>query len=116
MYNPYISIPPLQLPQLPMQTEIQKVNGLDSANAFQLGPNSSIILMDLNDPLIYVLVSDASGYKTVTAFDITPHVEQKPADKLQLLTDRIVKIEERMNAYESNHGAAESNESGGTVG
>ena len=108
MYNPYLQNLPIQMPSMPIQTEIQKVTGIESARTFPMGPNSSIILMDLSNPIIYVVVSDASGFKTVTPFDITEHVEQKPADQLQMLTDRIVKIEERMNAYESNHGAVES--------
>ena len=104
MYNPYLQP---SFPVVPMQTEIQKVNGKESANAFPLMPNSSIILLDIKDPLIYVVVSDASGYKTVSTFDVIPHVEQEPADQFQLLSDRIAKIEERMTTYESYHGTTE---------
>lgn len=109
--NPYaalnqaaFSMPTIQQPA--PQMEIPKVNGEESARAFQIGANSSVILMDNNKPLIWVVVTDASGYKTVTPFTIAPYTPEQPItttdldNRLQSITERLNKLEERMKANE----------------
>ena len=87
----------------PPQVEIPKVNGEESARAYQLAPNSSVILMDVNKPLIWVVVTDASGYKTVSPFTITPYTPDPPVTNADLdprfeaITSRLDKLEARLN-------------------
>ena len=86
------------------QMEIQKVSGEESARSFPMGPNSSVILLDTLNPLIWVVVTDSSGYKTVSPFTITPYIPEQPVtaadlkDQIGTIIDRLEKIEERMNA------------------
>ena len=107
-FQPIINQPMMPAPQM----EIQKVNGEESAKAFPIGPNSSVILLDMTNPLIWVITTDASGYKTVNPFTITPFIPEQPISasdietKMADINARLEKIEERMNAYgKSNHGS-----------
>lgn len=98
---------PLGVPQYlywnqPQQYDIVKVNGENGANAFKMGPNSKILLLDENEPIIWFVQTDGAGYKTITPYDVTPHKTQQPVD-LNSLEARIASLEERLNA-KSNSG------------
>lgn len=62
MVNPYAYAQP-------PQRQIESVTGRQSAEAYQLAPNSSAILLDSTRDRFYVVRSDASGYRTVEAYD-----------------------------------------------
>lgn len=96
----------------PPQRQIDKVNGREGANAFPMGPNSSVILADLNDPIVWVVVTDSAAYKTISPFSITPYKEDKPVmtsdleakfealvTRMDTMESSITRIEERMNKY-----------------
>jgi hypothetical protein len=142
--NPYYT--PMQnvIPNYPVvqQTaphmDIQRVNGKDSAYAYNIGPNSSVILVDNLQPKIWVVTTDASGYKAVKGFTITPDEEDNtpiPAegkvdpneDLIRDLTERLNKLEEKVKDYEqsnskpayqskSGNGNVQSNDRNGTSG
>lgn len=57
------------LPQLQQQQTIQYVNGRQSAESYQMPPNSSVILMDSNTSRFYMKQTDASGMATIRAYD-----------------------------------------------
>lgn len=59
-------------------TQIQYVNGIESVNAYQMAPNSSVLLMDSNLPRFYVKTTDAAGMAAVKVFEFHEYVEQKP--------------------------------------
>lgn len=82
-YNPYMT---------PKQ-EVPMVNGLGGAEAYNLAPNSSILLMDKIQAIVYLKVTDSAGYPSVTAYDITPHKSET-----QTLEERIMRLEEMLNA------------------
>lgn len=73
MFNGYQpSFPmPYQMPQMQQQQPqgLQFVNGAESARMYQLAPNSQQILMDRNQARFYVVEADASGQKSVSAYD-----------------------------------------------
>ena len=52
----------------PMNNILQ-VMGLESAQAYQIGPDSQVLLMDSNRPVFYLKKSDSSGYAEVRAFE-----------------------------------------------
>ena len=95
--------------------QIDCVNGRDSALAFQLGPNSSVILADNLEPKIWVVTTDASGYKAIKGYKIiedeeTPNISNGPAsdeseqnskwkETLESFNNRLDKLEERLNEY-----------------
>lgn len=129
-FNPYLNqlpinpvIPNYQPVSSPVpRMQIDTVNGKDSAYAFTIGPNSSVILADATEPKVWLVTTDSSGYKMVKGFKIIPEEEpvqepvvQTSADQITALMDRMNKLEERMNAYgESDARNVSSNESNST--
>lgn len=88
----------------PQQVKVQNVNGIEGAKAYPLAGDSSVLLLDSNNPIVWLVQTDSAGYKTCTPYDIIPHKET-PAptpDDFKALSERISKIEERLNANESN--------------
>lgn len=62
------------------QQGIQYVNNRQSAEAYQLAPNSSVILMDANLSRFYMKQTDASGMATLKAYDFKEAKEEKPEE------------------------------------
>ena len=91
MINPYIGAQRPYQPQ-PKQ-EVVKVNGENGARAFPIGANSSALLLDESGVLVWLVTTDGAGYKTVAAYDITPH-EATPAPDFSDLETRISRLEE----------------------
>jgi hypothetical protein len=81
--------------------EVIKVSGINGVNAFQMPPNSSALLLDTTAPIVWLVQTDGAGYKTSTAYDITPH-ENKEDDQYKTLEERISKLEGIINAKQSN--------------
>lgn len=86
--------------QFPPRQEVIRVNGENGARAFQLAPNSSVLLLDETDPVVWLAMTDGAGYKTVTPYSISPLVRE-PQKSLE---DRIKRLEEM---YESHFNANE---------
>jgi hypothetical protein len=82
----------------PVQQEVTKVNGRNGADAYQLAANSSALLLDTSAPIVWLVQTDGAGYKTLIAYDITPHEEEVPKDNFKVLEERISKLEETVNA------------------
>lgn len=79
--NPYLN--PFGMMPYQQQTQpasqVVKVNGENGARTYQMGPNSSALLLDESGLLVWLVTSDGAGYKTVTPYDITPHQEAQPS-------------------------------------
>ena len=86
----------------PEKREVIKVSGGAGVDAFTMGPNESALLLDLTAPIVWLVQTDGAGYKTKTAYDISPHVEVKEEDKFKSLEERITKLEERIDAKSYN--------------
>ena len=72
---------PTQINVGPTQpTQIQYVNGKQSAETYQMAPNSSIILMDSNSPRFYMKQTDASGTATIKSYDFVEAEDDKPVE------------------------------------
>lgn len=95
----------INTPQLPPQ-EVMKVNGRNGANALNLAPNSSLLASDLTQPIVWFIVTDGAGYKTVTPYSITPFDEEKEEfnmnDLVLSLDERISNLERMVLNNESN--------------
>ncbi len=50
---------------------IDKVSNLDGARAYPVYPNTTVYLLDQEDPYIYLKVSDAQGNINLRAFSLT---------------------------------------------
>ena len=98
--NPYL---PSYGPQTPVyqsylpQTQVTKVSGENGARAFQMGANSSAVLLDETGTMVWLVTSDGAGYKTVCPYDIFPHRPQAVPD-YSSLEARIARLEETINA------------------
>ena len=98
---------PFQQPFQQMQPPVQvvKVNGENGARSYQIGANSSALLLDESGLMVWLVTSDGAGYKTVSAYDITPH-KTAPAPDYGTLETRIQKLEEIVNEYSRNSATA----------
>lgn len=76
---PQFQVQPQQLQAQPKQ-EIPRVNGIDSARAYSVQPNSTVWLMDTQGDYFYIKSSDASGFCTLDkyAFKKVDEKENKP--------------------------------------
>ena len=95
--QPGIQQQPAQLPQ----RQVDRVNGENGARAFQIGANSSALLLDESGLMVWLVTSDGAGYKTVQAYDIAPHQAAQAPD-FGSLEDRIKRLEEKVNGYTGN--------------
>lgn len=76
---------------------VLQVMGPESAEAYQVGPNSHVILMDSNRPVFYVKKSDDSGFSKTRAFqfeEIPLSPEQAPKNNLDIDMSKYVTKEE----------------------
>ena len=105
--NPYagflqnMSMPQTAVPQMP--ETVMRVTGEAGARMCQMPPNSSKLMLDENEPIVWFAQTDGAGYKTVTPYRIVP-IEQEPAPDYKSLEDRVRRLEER---YESDFGSNE---------
>ena len=108
-YNPFFNpygqqfMPQPAQPPAPAQ-QVTRVNGENGARAYQIGPNSSALLLDESGVLVWLVTTDGAGYKTVGAYDIVPHNPPKTADYGDL-ESRIKRLEEIVNGNTGNPAA-----------
>lgn len=94
---PYYQPPNFIQPQIqPVRSEVVKVNGRNGAEAMALAPNSSALLLDINDPIVWFVSTDGAGYKTCMPYQITPY---KAASESSI-EDLIAKINARLDIIE----------------
>ena len=80
----------------PITNQVIKVHGKNGADMYRMPPNSSVLLLDELEPVVYLAQTDGAGYKTITAYDIQLHQELPPVDT-RSLEQRIAKLEEILN-------------------
>ena len=57
---------------------VPEVDGINGANAFPLGSNSAVLLLDKKDPYVYLKTTDDAGYPNVERYRVTPDpIEQR---------------------------------------
>lgn len=83
-----------QVPQIGNKIEIPKVHGRAGAEMYQLPVNSSILLLDDTDPIVWLKITDAAGYTaTLSAYDINLHQDKQTSS----LEKRIERLEGIIN-------------------
>ena len=88
-YNPYQN----QAYTIPYIGNITSVKGAEGCNAFKMGANSSVLLLDEDNPIVWIVRTDGAGYKKdVIPYSITPYVPEPPID-LKALNERLTKME-----------------------
>ena len=86
-------------PQLGYQTpaRVVRVSGRPGAEAYQMPPNSEVLLLDETQPVVWLKTTDGAGYPRLNAYDITIHEDEKPVD-YKSIEERIKKLEDAINA------------------
>lgn len=108
MFNPYVNNMFPYPSNSPNSMEIPHVNGQNGAQAFQMPANSSVLLLDDNAPIVYLVRTDSACYKTIKPYSITEYKPEPPVDVRSLL-NRIEAIERKIN-YEPDIATNEPNE------
>ena len=91
--NPYLNPYGFQQPVMAQPSSVIKVNGENGARSYQMGANSSALLLDESGLMVWLCTTDGAGYKTVAAYDITPH-QVTPAPDFGSLESRIKRLED----------------------
>jgi hypothetical protein len=104
--NPYQfgMVPQFQPAQMQPQRQAEMINGINGAQAYQIGPNSSAWILDKSGKISWMITTDAAGYKTIQAYDVVPH-QDAPEPDYGTLENRIKKLEEIVNGYTGNSDA-----------
>lgn len=87
MYNGYYPM---------VSTQIIHVNGENGAMTLNLAPNSSVLALDENAPVVWLCRSDGAGYKTCTPYQIS-EIKPKETPTIDDIIGRIQRLEERLN-------------------
>jgi len=95
--NPFIPQLNLQQNMQSQKMDIIHVNGENGAKAYQLAPNSNVLLLDDTAPIIWLKQTDGAGYPSLTPYSITPYKPEPPID-VKSLEERILKLEAKINA------------------
>lgn len=88
------------------KVEVVSVNGEQEANSYPIPPNSSILMLDSTQPVVWLKITDAASYPTVTGYEITPI--KKPVTPVEQsydftkLEERIANLERRLERGKSN--------------
>lgn len=94
---PYMTQPSTAVPMNAVpHYDIIKVSGRQGVDAFQMGPNSSVLLLDETAPIVWLVQTDGAGFKTPTPFSITPYEQPAPIN-VNDLEERIKKLEGLVN-------------------
>ena len=99
-----------QQPQVQPSVQVVRVNGENGARSYQMGANSSALLLDESGLMVWLVTSDGAGYKTVSAYDIAPH-QQTPAPDYGNLESRIQRLEEIVNGNARNSNSTRKKQS-----
>lgn len=98
-YYPSMQPQPIYQQQVP-SFQITKVNGENGAKAFQMPPNSSIILLDESNPKVYIKETDGASYPKLSVYKLVPDTDEKKEDEEKVSEDQIKKLEERIAVLE----------------
>lgn len=98
-YYPGMQPQPMYQQQVP-SFQITKVNGENGAKAFQMPPNSSIILLDESNPKVYIKETDGASYPKLSVYKLVPDTDEKKEEEEKVSEDQIKKLEERIAVLE----------------
>ena len=88
-FNPYQN----QSYTPPYNGTIISVKGQEGCNAFKMGANCSVLLLDEDEPIVWIVRTDGAGYKKdIIPYTITPYVPEPPID-VKKLDERLSKLE-----------------------
>lgn len=86
---------------LPPQ-QILQANGKASIDLIRMSPNSSVLIADTTQPIVWKCISDGLGNVSAKPFDITPHKTEEEVEK-ETMTTLLQSISERLDKLEVNY-------------
>lgn len=92
LYNPQPQMPQVATAYAP-RMEVTRVSGRPGAEAFNMGPNSSALLLDESGTIVWLVTTDGAGYKKAEPYDIAPHKAAEAPD-FGSLEARVSRLEE----------------------
>lgn len=98
-FNPNIQYPFQAQPQGNTGRYSNKyyVSGIEGARSYPVPPNTEMILCDDTSDVIYDVVVDNAGKRTITALDVKVHEEAPPVDMSKFATkEDIIKLREEL--------------------
>lgn len=87
---------------LPPQQVLQ-ANGKASIDALRMAPNSSVLIMDSKEPIVWLCTTDGIGNVTSAPYDISPHKDPDPVDvnglesRVASIENILTRLEEKLN-------------------
>ena len=102
--------PQMPLPQ-PQTVQIPTVHGVEAARNYALPPSSSAIVMDADDLIFNVIITDSNGIKTLKRYkgvEITEESTQSTTDyvsksEFKSLADRVNNLSSMINNSNNNN-------------
>ena len=80
--------------------EVIKVKGEGGAKSVKIPPNSSCLAMDIDEAIVYLIMTDSTGYPSVEAYSIEriPTESEKAASAIEQVTQTLSQVVAQMNA------------------
>ena len=98
-YGFYNTPAPSRPQAAPQQRKLDKVNGRNGAEMYWMAPDSEVLLLDANDPIVWFVQTDSAGYKTIIPYDVKKHEEEQPPD-FKGIDSRLDSFDERLRVIE----------------
>ena len=96
-FNPYSAAYQQNVNQYQAQPQqIIKVSGEPGARAYQMPANSSVLLLDEQQPVVWLKTTDGAGYPQLTPYKIEPF-EPEPVPDLKGIEARIKRLEDMLD-------------------
>ena len=102
-----------QVAPQPVQQSVQipTVHGLEAAKNVNLPPSSSAIIMDADDIIFNVIITDSNGVKTLKRYrgvEIEEESTQSPVDyvtknEFKSLSDKVNSLMDKLNSQNNNN-------------
>ena len=85
-----------------MSEKLKRVNGLDSAKAYPMAPNSEVALFEENDDVMYIKMTDSNNFPSLRKFRFVEEPLEVPNKEQYVTLDEFKKFkEELLNAQQS---------------
>lgn len=108
--NNWTVTPSTQSPSQQSSVQTIKVHGQEGAQAYVLPPNSSVVLLDESEPIIWLKVTDGGGYPTLSKYYITPAEQVEKIQKenqFNALESRLSNIENQCSQLQTQYAQME---------
>lgn len=83
--------------------EVIRVKGEGGAKSIKIPPDSSCLAIDVDDPIVYLVKTDSTGYASVEAYEIKriPTESEKAASAIDNVTNALSSVVQKMDEFSS---------------